>query len=146
MIRERANDAPFGAIQDGEEAPAQLPRVTPPIVQPAGEYELSTNTTAFSVVTATPGYAILHENWLPDDFCATLDGKPVPYFRVNHTFKGIVIPTAGRHRIQFEYWPRGFTRSLIAGAIGFGLMLVVLLATRVLQRPLSDEHGSSVIA
>ncbi|MEO6003622.1 MAG: hypothetical protein ABIZ04_05760 [Opitutus sp.] len=138
MIRDRATAAPFAAVQDGEEGPERLPLVTPPIVQPAGEYELSTNRTAFTVVTATPGYAILHENWLPDDFRATLDGKPVPYFRVNHTFKGIVLPKAGRHRIQFEYWPRGFTRSLIAGAIGFVLMAILLFATRWLRMRSSD--------
>jgi hypothetical protein len=133
LIRSRAEGSPFAAIQDGDAAPAIPASETSSRVVAAEDYQLSTNTTEFTVVAPSPGFAVLQENWLPDDFRATLDGQPVPYFRVNHTFKAVVIPTAGTHRVAFSYWPRGLTNSLVASLIGFLVLAAAVLSTRWLS-------------
>jgi len=84
---------------------------------PARDYLLTANTTAFSVDAPGPGIAVLGEAWLDGDFRATLDGAPAPYFRVNHAFKAVLIPEAGRHRLVFAYWPRHLTAALALSAL-----------------------------
>jgi hypothetical protein len=142
LIHERAEGPPFAAIQDGDQAPT-LPVTTGPTpISPAQNYALKTNSTAFTVVAPSAGIAVLHENWLPDDFRATLDGAVVPYFRVNHTFKAIAIPTPGTHRVEFTYWPRGFTNCLIASVAGLMLMVAVLFFSRALLADAAEANAS----
>ena len=62
--------------------------------------------------------AVLTENYLKDDFRATLNGQPVPYFRVNHAFKGVRIPSAGVWDVTFTYRPRHWTIAWICAAVG----------------------------
>jgi hypothetical protein len=93
---------------------------------PARGYMLTGNTTSFVVRASSPGLAVLTETFLPDDFRATLNGRRVPYFRVNHAFKAVAIPSAGDWAVKFEYRPRHWDLSLaIAGA---GLLLLAGLA------------------
>ena len=91
---------------------------------PAREYKLTTNSTSFTVRASGPGVAVLSETFVPDNFRATLNGKSAPYFRVNHAFKGVVIPTAGRWVVKFEYRPVYWELSLMLAAAG-GILLVV---------------------
>jgi hypothetical protein len=134
MIHERAGTGPFAAIQNGQPTPGDMPRTSKdqatPVGIPAHDYRLETNRTSFIIDAPSAGIAVLHETWLPDDFQATLNGVPTEYFRVNHAFKGVVIPKAGTYRIEFSYWPHGFTGALIAGAIGLLLIGATLFATR----------------
>jgi hypothetical protein len=55
---------------------------------------------------------------MADDFVATLNGQRTPYFRVNHAFKGVAIPSAGDWTIEFTYRPKWWTFSLFAAALG----------------------------
>lgn len=150
-ITDDGTQAPFAAMQDGDPMPSfpGLPDDTTGSAKivPGSSYELSTNTTAFTIVAPKAGVAVLHENWLADDFVATLNGKPVPYFRVNHAFKGVVIPESGSHRIEFAYSPRGFMDSLAAAALGLGLIIASLFATRAIPWPegfsATPNHGST---
>lgn len=90
------------------------------VVTPARAYQLTANTTSFSIDAPGPGVAVLTENYYPEDFRATIDGKSVPYFRVNHSFKGVLIPSAGTHQVTFEYWPKHLTAALwvfVAGLV-----------------------------
>ena len=93
-------------------------------VRPATDYRLTANNTTFVVDAPGPGLAVLTEAYYEEDFRATLDGRPVPYFRVNHAFKGVTIPTAGRHEITFAYWPLYTTLSLWLAAAGVGLAMI----------------------
>jgi uncharacterized protein YjeT (DUF2065 family) len=113
---------PFAAMQaDDDSLPRNLvSTLDGRVVLPARNYRLTSNTTGFDVEATGPGMVVLSESWLKGDFRARLDGRPVPYFRVNHAFKGVQIDSAGLHRIDFEYWPRRFTASLIMA--GFGLL------------------------
>lgn len=132
LLRDSRTSRPFAAVQARDPATPQPTTTLAPkaSVVPAKDYRLSSNTTEFTIAAPKPGYVVLHETWLADDFRATIDGHPVSYFRVNHAFKGIAIPAAGEHRIAFTYWPRHFTATLILSAIGMTGFLGGLLWAR----------------
>lgn len=127
---------PFAAMQTGDPAlPADLPAPSAPrTVVPAKNYRLTTNTTAFELTTPGAGFAVLGEAWLAHDFRVTLDGKPVPYLRLNHAFKGVRIPAAGTHTLAFTYRPRRFNLTLWLATFGLGLLSASLFALRRHER------------
>jgi SAM-dependent methyltransferase len=125
---------PFAAIQTGDnQAIAVTRELANPsdTVTPARDYRLTVNSTKFVVPAGGPGIVVLSETYLPNDFVVTLNGQQVPYFRVNHIFKGIVIPSAGTWDVVFEYRPAHWRTSLALAGIG----LVGLLALGVTARP-----------
>ncbi|MGA2015818.1 MAG: hypothetical protein ABSH26_02620 [Opitutaceae bacterium] len=127
VARVRSTDGrPFAAVEDQDVADmpelAALPADAPGReVVAATNYSLTNNTTSFDVEVRRPGVVVLSETWLRDDFRATVNGSAVPYFRVNHAFKGICLDGAGRYRISFRYWPRHLTPSLWMSALGLAL-------------------------
>jgi hypothetical protein len=124
---------PFAAVQQSDrqamEAASGLPNPPGTIVR-ATQYRLTVNTTSFVVTSAGPGVAVLSESFVPDDFEARLNGRPVEYFRVNHAFKAVRIPSAGNWQVEFEYRPARWTFSLVLGALG----LMVLASLGYLAR------------
>jgi hypothetical protein len=116
-----ANGKPLAAVQSIDhqamEATQELRAPTGNSV-PARGYELTANTTSFIVDAPGPGVAILTEAFFPGDFRAMLNGKRVPYFRVNHAFKAVTIPSAGNWAVHFEYRPRHWDLSLAASGVG----------------------------
>ena len=115
---------PFAAMQAGDpllrtDIPATLATRT---VTPARNYRLTTNTTAFDIDASGPGLVALSEAWLPHDFHVTLNGERVHYLRLNHAFKGVFIPTAGHHHLEFTYRPKRFTLALNLAALGLSLV------------------------
>ena len=122
----RRSAGPLAAVQDGEaegqpeiESLVGAPAAGPAI--PATGYALTSNRTAFDIQATGPGVAVLLESWFPGDFEATVNGRPVPYFRVNHAFKGVYLPAAGTYRVAFTYWPRHLTLALGLAAAGLAL-------------------------
>jgi hypothetical protein len=110
---------PFATAQTGQTDRPQLPAALGDrTVQAATDYKLTANKTTFTINAPGPGIAVLTEAYYEHDFHVTMDGKPVPYFRVNHAFKGVAIPTAGRHEITFAYWPLYTSLSLWLAAAG----------------------------
>ncbi len=124
----RSRRAPFAAVLEGDaraaEGTNQLPREASRAV-PADHYELTANTTTFRIRANTEGIAVLGETYLPEDFVATLNRRPVPYFRVNHVFKAVRIPGPGEWEIRFEYRPRRWGSAL--GAAGIGVVILIAL-------------------
>jgi hypothetical protein len=123
-----AHHGPLAAIQstDAEAlaATSGLPTVSRPAVAASG-YALTTNTTSFVVNAPGPGVAVLAESFLPGEFLATIDGRQVPYFRVNHAFKAVAVPGAGEWHVSFEYRPRRWPLALTLA--GMGLLLAAAL-------------------
>jgi uncharacterized membrane protein YfhO len=57
---------------------------------------------------------------------AWIDGSETPVYRADAAFLGIPVP-AGRHRVRFEYRPRGLREGLALGAAGLlGLLLAAV--------------------
>ena len=115
---------PFAALQGAAAQATGLPVGLPGrAVVAATEYRLTPNSTRFAVTATGPGLVVLNEAWQDGNFRAFLNGKPVAYLRVNHAFKAIRIPNAGRHEIEFRYHPRRF--SLALALAGLGLLPVI---------------------
>lgn len=122
----RAGDRrPFAAVQQGDPSvPAfAASSLEGRVVQPATNLRLTSNNTSFAVEASGPGVVVLTEAFYPDDFQVTLNGQRVPFFRVNHAFKGISIPAAGHYEISFAYWPQHFETALALGGVGLVLLL-----------------------
>ena len=102
----------------------------PSVVTPAGDYRLTENSTSFTVRSDGPGViAVLEAHW-PGDFRATINGREADVIRVNHAFNGILVRTAGEHRVTLRYWPRDLSRDLTLAGIGallFAASLVLVL-------------------
>ncbi len=122
LIR-KGDGRPFAAIQIGEtDAPALPSDLAHRAIRPATAYRLTANTTQFTIDAPTAGVAVLTETYYPGDFRVKIDGRPEPYFRVNHAFKGVAITRSGRHEIVVSYWPRHFFAALALCAIGWVLL------------------------
>lgn len=127
-----AESAPFAVVraQDATEIAALSTELDSRRIVPAGNYLLTPNATRFEVAAPGSGVAVLMEAWSPDDFSATLNGNPVPVLRVNHAFKGVFIPAAGRFMVEFRYHPRFWTMSLAIGAAGLALAAATIVVSR----------------
>ncbi|MSU48870.1 MAG: hypothetical protein EXS37_07255 [Opitutus sp.] len=118
-----ANGRPFAAAQRTDlvapSALASLPGdVATRTVVPATNYTLTENATTFTLRATGPGVVVLTEAHWQGDFRAEINGRKTPIIRLNHAFKGIVVPAAGEYRVTFRCWPKNFTRHLALGAIG----------------------------
>jgi hypothetical protein len=56
-------------------------------------------------------------------WCAYIDGKETEIYRVNHDFRGIVVPK-GSHKIHFEYLPESF---IISKNVSLALSSIVII-------------------
>jgi hypothetical protein len=129
----QADSHPFAAVQTGDVTVPGEERTAPAAAVPAHDYRLTNNTTTFTVDATAPGVAVLTEAYVPGDFRVTLNGVPADYFRVNHAFRGVQIPAAGKYVVSYSYWPRHFTLSLIMAAIGSLILIAWLIVN--LRRP-----------
>jgi len=127
----QADAHPFAAAQNGDLTVSNLDRTaaTSTTAVPAHDYRLTNNTTTFTVDAPAPGVAVLTEAYVAGDFRVTLNGAPADYFRVNHAFRGVRIPAAGKYVVSYSYWPRHFTLSLAMAAIGSLILITWLMAT-----------------
>jgi uncharacterized membrane protein YfhO len=50
-----------------------------------------------------PALMVLADNYYKG-WVAKVDGREVPIYRTNHTFRGVVVP-AGAHRVEFTFNP-----------------------------------------
>jgi hypothetical protein len=124
----REQGSPFAGIQSDDLRSQRFTKQLPnreSAMSAATDYVLKTNSTSFRIRAETAGVAVLTESYLKDDFRATLNGKAVPYFRVNHAFKGVSIPSAGVWDVAFVYRPRHWTIAWICAAVG--MLLAVSL-------------------
>ncbi len=123
---------PFAGIQLGDwTALTPAPRVSGDLakrrVNAAQGYRLTSNSTSFTVSATGPGFIVLSEAYEKGNFRATVNGRPAPYLRVNHAFKGVYVDSAGTYEVRFEYWPAGLSASLAVSAAGLALAALALL-------------------
>ena len=147
----KSKDHPFAAIE-GVDRTALAPALFVPSPEgvravAARDYHLTSNTTTFTIDAPDAGVAVLTEAFLPDDFIVRINGAATGYFRVNHAFRGVLIPRAGAYTISYCYWPRRFTLSLLmagGGALILGAAAIALLRAKRDDQPSSP--WSSVTA
>lgn len=130
LIRRTAGTRPFASLQGSVNLP-EVPHVAAEevgasTIAPAHDYHLTSNKTQFIVEAPKAGLAVLTENYLAGDFRVFLNGKQVPYYKVNQTAKGVIIPGPGTYEILFEYWPRRLTLALILMASGMVIGILSL--------------------
>jgi hypothetical protein len=94
----------------------------------------------------TPGLVVLSDLWY-EGWHATLDGRPVPVWRVNHALRGVFVP-AGRATLEMEYRPAGHAagvRLFLAGLAALLLWPGLAWAARRAGRsgPLGSGQGAS---
>jgi hypothetical protein len=106
----------------------------PRTVNPAFAYQLTENDTTFKVYATGPGVIVLGEAYYAEDFQARLDGRAVPYFPVNHAFKGVLVESPGEHTVAFRYRGRHFGLSLHLAQAGLVLLVACALALLLLPR------------
>lgn len=128
LIRERSPGPPFAAIQAGDDLPsmpADHAATSDGDIIAGTDYVMEPNCTSFSITAPQRGIVVLQEAWLPKDFIVELNGKPVPYFRVNHAYKAVLVPEKGEYRIAFCYWPNGFTLTLVLALLGLAIFAML---------------------
>ena len=129
----QADSHPFAATQAADGDIPGVERTAGAAAVPARDYLLTNNTTTFTIDAPAPGVAVLTEAYVPGDFRVTLNGAPADYFRVNHAFRGVKIPSPGRYVVSYSYWPRHFTLSLVMAAAGSLILTAWMITT--LRRP-----------
>ncbi|MEY2518443.1 MAG: hypothetical protein QOF24_202 [Verrucomicrobiota bacterium] len=151
MLRQ-ADSHPFAAVQSGDvtgvpaeaSASRESNNANPATISPARDYHLTSNTTTFTIDAPAPGVAILTETYVAGDFSVRVNGAPANYFRVNHAFRGVNLPAAGKYLISYSYWPKHFTASLLMAVLGALLLGGWMIATfrRALPARENELHPS----
>jgi hypothetical protein len=119
------SQTPIAAVQsEDEKSPGAIDGKG--VIVAATDYGRTPNSTTFSIDAPSRGVAVLGEAFLERSFIATLNGKPVDWFRVNHAFKGVLIPEAGKYVITFTYRPPLLDVALMLSAIGALLLCLML--------------------
>jgi len=75
------------------------------------------------VTNLGPGILVCSESWYPG-FRAWLDGKETRLFPADHAFRGVLLPSAGVHRLEMKYQPAGFGLALWTGIATFAVWLI----------------------
>jgi len=103
----------------------------------ARRVEDTPNRVVLEVETEHPGYLVLADLWYPG-WTATLNGKPAPVLQADVAFRAVALPTSGRHRVVFNYFPPGLIAGLAvsaASALGLAMHSARLARGRRLSNP-----------
>ena len=79
-------------------------------------------------------FLFLGDNYVPVGWKATIDGNETKIYKVNHGFRGIVVPE-GEHTIEFAYLPKSFVisknLSLALSSLAFiGLFIGIFISRK----------------
>lgn len=126
---------PFAAMAARVIERLKLPNADPSrrSVKNARGYQLTANSTQFTIDAPSVGLAILHETFSEKDTHVTVDGEESVALRVNHAFRAVPIFGPGRHVIRFWHEPAVWPVAVQLAMTGAILILVSLLLAR--RRP-----------
>ncbi|MFK7747121.1 MAG: YfhO family protein [Kordia sp.] len=71
------------------------------------------------------GFAVFSEIHYPHGWNVYLDGKLVPYYRVNYLLRGMEVP-AGKHKIEFKFEPE-IVKTGVAVSLTSSIILMLLI-------------------
>jgi hypothetical protein len=86
-------------------------------------YDVNDSTMSIQVTTDSQGLLVVADNF-SKHVVALLDGQRVDVHRVNHAFRGIVVPP-GKHTIVLTYRNRWFLIGIVLTGIGVNLLVLV---------------------
>ncbi len=98
-------------------------------VDTAGRIELISykpNELKYRCSATNTALAVFSEIYYPEGWKSFIDGKEVPYFKVNYVLRGMEVP-AGNHEIEFRFDPESY-RSGSKIAFAGSLLLIFLCA------------------
>lgn len=81
---------------------------------------------ALSGAAPKPTYLVVSENWYPD-WHATVDGRPAPVYRADHTFLSIVLPPGARE-VRLRFASADYRRGQLVSAAALLGTLIFLAA------------------
>jgi hypothetical protein len=84
------------------------------------------NHLTYSYQSKNDGLAVFSEIYYPKGWTASIDGKPVPHFRVNYVLRGMVLP-AGAHKVEFIFHPEVYYTGEKISFISSIILLALLL-------------------
>ena len=84
------------------------------------------------------GFAVFSEIYYPEGWVCTIDGKEVPYTRVNYVLRGLEIP-AGKHQIVWKFQPSSFIAGTSYSMIGSLILILAFLGVGGLQLKKKEE-------
>jgi hypothetical protein len=76
--------------------------------------------------SSTNQFAVFSEVYYKDGWKALVDGKELPFVKVNYVLRGMALP-AGQHNIEFRFEPQGYYTGQTITDI-FSVVLLLLLA------------------
>lgn len=94
--------------------------------------EYKPNHLVYSYQTKNNGLAVFSEIYYPEGWYATVDGNPVPHFRVNYVLRGMVLP-AGSHKVEFRFHPGAYFTGEKISLISSVILLALLLLFAALE-------------
>jgi len=100
-----------------------LTRDTAAIVQLT---EYKPNKLTYQVSTKTEQFAVFSEIFYDKGWSATIDGKQVPYQRVNYLLRGMELP-AGNYQLQFTFRPSSYYTGNIIALVSSILLILCII-------------------
>ncbi|MGP0065624.1 MAG: hypothetical protein ACLQGP_18725 [Isosphaeraceae bacterium] len=91
------------------------------------------------VTTHLPGLLVVADTWMPG-WTATVDGRPAPLLRGNHSQRVIPLPESGRHIIAMDYRPPGFVAGRAITILSVAAWMLIAGFRTCTERELN--HGS----
>lgn len=95
------------------------------------------NALAARVTTDQPVMVVFSEMYYPG-WAATVDGLPAPLWKVNYTFRGVIVE-AGEHVIEMEFASPSFQLGKSITAVTLALMAAVGIALAICRRCAVDH-------
>lgn len=116
-------DSPFITLEPATlEAAHQVPATKPGPIEPARDYRLTPNRTAFVVDAPAAGWVFLSEGYRPGHVRATVNGVSQRVERADGALEALRISSAGRYRIEFHYMPDGWNYAAGVGLLGIAAL------------------------
>jgi len=93
--------------------------------------------------TAHKGFAVFSEIYYPEGWVCTIDGKEVPYTRVNYVLRGLEIP-AGKHKIVWKFEPTSYGKGTTYAYLGSWLIILLVLGLGAFELRKSSQEDLDV--
>jgi hypothetical protein len=93
--------------------------------------EYRSNEAVIRTSAGSPAVLVMSDMYYPG-WEATIDGVPVPVFRVNCTMRGVVV-SEGEHQVRYEFRPSSVRYGAMLSALGIALFSAGLILTRKVQ-------------